>query len=228
MSQNEIEKPRDEGAVEITDLDKVSKDETLSSSPPLFVKSWFLSPRYRRQRTITIGAFVVLAILVILFSNPSVNHLFMRASPTTGPSTYYFGLDANPPWGHLLVDGTSVPLLSTGAYTLFSLPRGRHTLTWRAAPFSQQQCVLVVPVDSGSATCLFPFDAPYLPGNINAYIRFPTNLSTLSASQSAELLKLAQTILDRQQSSEMVRVGELYARTLETAGSNTRSCTVLQ
>ncbi len=228
MDQNELEEPREDLVVEITDLDKRGDEESSSRSPRLFTGSWFLSPRYRKQRTIVTATFVALAILIILFSTTPIRQIITQVLPTTEQSTYYFGLDANPPWGHLSVDGKSVALMSTGAFTLFSLPRGRHILTWRAAPFPPQQCVLSAPVNSGSDTCQLADAAPHLSRSISAYIRFPTNLSTLSAAQRAGLIQAAQAVLNSQQSSETVQTGELYARTAEAAGSNTRSCTVLQ
>lgn len=228
MDHNEWEEPREDLVVEVTNLDKVDDEESSSSSPSTFTRSWLLSSRYRKQRTIATATFVGLALLMVLFTIVPLRRLFLPGLPTTESSTYYFGLDANPPWGDLSADGKRVALFARGAYTLFSLPRGQHTLTWRATPFAPQQCRISVPVDFGNATCLFPDAAPHLAVPISAYIRFPTDLSLLSATQRAALLHLAQAVLDRQQSSETVQVGEVYAQTSGTAGSSTRSCRALQ
>ncbi len=226
MDQNELEEPPDD-VVEITNLNQ--DDEAGSSNTPrFFMETWLLSPKYRKQKTIATAVCMGLALLIVLFALTPVSRLFPRGSPpTVEPSTYYFGLDANPPWGLLSVDGKRVALFSRGAYTLFSLPRGQHTLTWYAAPFVPQQCRLSVPVDFGNATCQFPDAAPHLGGTISAYISFPTNLTMLSAGQRTALLQAAQAVLDRQQSSETIQAGEVYAQTLAVSGTNTRSCTVV-
>ncbi|HLX56827.1 MAG TPA: hypothetical protein VKR83_07370 [Ktedonobacteraceae bacterium] len=227
MDRNEYEEPREDLAVEITDLNEDGDDESSSISPSLFTGSWLLAPEYRKRRRIATVAFVGLAILVVLFTTTPFRQLFMHASSTTEQSTYYYGLDANPPWGHLSVDGKRVALISKGAYTLFSLPRGQHTLTWSAAPFSPQQCSISVPVGSDSDNCKTPDAVPGFQGNITSYISFPANLSMLSVAQRAALIQAAQVVLDSQQSSETVRAGELYAQTPVAAGASTRSCTVL-
>ncbi len=227
MDQNELEEPQDDDVVEITNLNQ--DDEAGSSNTPrFFMETWLLSPKYRKQKTIATAVCMGLGLLIVLFALTPVSRLFPPGSPpTVEPSTYYFGLDANPPWGSLSVDGKRVALFSRGAYTLFSLPRGQHTLTWYAAPFAPQQCRISVPVDFGSATCQFPDAAPHLGGTISAYISFPANLTMLSATQRTALIQAAQAVLDRQQSSETVQAGEVYTQTSAVSGTNTRSCTVV-
>ena len=118
-------------------------------------------------------------------------------------------------------------MFSRGAYTLFSLSPGQHTLTWHAAPFAPQQCRISVPLGSGRDTCQFPVAAPDLGGTISATIRFPTNVTMLSARQRTALIQAAQAVLDRQQSSATVQAGEVYTQTSAVSGTNTRSCTVV-
>src|SRR5215469_3991743 len=227
MDQNELEEPHDDFVVEITNLYQ-DDEEGSAKTPRFFIETWLLSPRYRKQKTMATAICVGLALLIVLFALTPVSRLFLRGSPpTVEPSTYYFGLDANPPWGSLSVDGKRVALFSRGAYTLFSLPRGQHALTWRAAPFAPQQCRISVPVDFESTTCQFPNAAPHLGDTISAYISFPTNLTMLSAGQRTALIQAAQAVLDRKPSSETVQAGEVYAQTLAVSGMNTRSCTVV-
>ena len=227
MDQNELEEPHDDDVVEITHLHQ--DDEAGSANTPrFFTQTWLLSPKYRKQKTIAAAMCMGLALLIVLFALTPVSRLFLGGSPpTVEPSTSYFGLDANPPWGSLSVDGKRVALFSRGAYTLFSLPPGQHTLTWHAAPFAPQQCRISVPLGSGRDTCQFPDAAPHLGGTISAYISFPTNLTMLSARQRTALIQAAQAVLDRQQSSETVQAGEVYAQTPAVSGTNTRSCTVV-
>jgi hypothetical protein len=227
MDQNELNEPHDDFAVEITNLPH-DDEEGSSRTPRFFAETWLLSPKYRKQKTIVATIGMGLALLIVLFALTPVSQLFLRGSPPpVEPSTYYFGLDANPPWGSLSVDGKRVALFSRGTYTLFSLPRGQHTLTWRAAPFAPQQCRISAPVDSGSTTCQFSDATPHLGGSISAYISFPTNLTMLSAGQRTALLQAAQAVLDRQQSSETVQAGEVYTQTSAVSGTNTRSCSVV-
>ena len=227
MDHNELEEPHDDDVVEITTLHQ--DDEEGSANTPRFItQTWLLSPKYRKQKTIAAAMCMGLALLIVLFAMTPVSRLFLRGSPSTvEPSISYFGLDANPPWGSLSVDGKRVALFSRGAYTLFSLPPGQHTLTWHAAPFAPQQCRISVPLGSGRDTCQFPVAAPDLGGTISATIRFPTNVTMLSAGQRTALIQAAQAVLDRQQSSETVQAGEVYTQTSAVSGTNTRSCTVV-
>jgi hypothetical protein len=226
MDHSEREEPREEFVVEVTNLDKVNDEESSSSST--YTRPRFLSSRYRKQRTLAIATFVGLALLTVLFTTVPLKRLFPPGVPAAGSSTYYFALDAKPPWGNLSVDGKRVALFARGSYTLFSLPRGQHTLTWRAAPFAPQQCRISVPVDFSSASCRFSDETPHLAVPISASIRFATNLNSLAPAQLVALLQLAQAELDRQRSSETVQVGEMYAQTEGNAGSSTGTCTVLQ
>jgi hypothetical protein len=228
MDQNELEEPPEDFVVEITPLNQ-DDEEGSSNALRFFTETWVLSPTYRKQRTMAAATCMGLVLLIVLSALIPVSRLLLSQSPpTVEPSISYFGLDAHPPWGSLSVDGKRAALFSRGAYTLFRLPHGQHTLTWHAAPFAPQQCRLSVPLGSGRDTCQFTAEAPSLEGNISASIRFPANLSLLSAGQRTALIQAAQAVLDRQQSSETVRVGEVYAQTPETAGTNTRSCTVLE
>src|SRR5712692_7098028 len=164
MDQNELEEPHDDFVVEITNL---PQDDEAGSSNTLrfFTETWLLSPKYRKQKTIATAICMGLALLIVLFALTPVSRLFPRGSPpTVEPSTSYFGLDANPPWGSLSVDGKRVALFSRGAYTLFSLPPGQHTLTWHTAPFAPQQCSISVPLGSGRDTALLRRKWSSMPG----------------------------------------------------------------
>lgn len=224
MDQNELDEPRDDFTVEITNLRERDEESSLRT-PRFFVESWLFSPRYRKQKTIATAICIGLALLIVLFALTPVSQLILhRSPPTFAPSTYYFGLDANPPWGSLSIDGKRVALFSRGAYTLFSLSPGQHTLTWNAAPFAPQQCQLSVPLGSGHDTCQFPNAVPDLGSTVSAFIGFPTNLALLSADERTALIQATQALLVHEQSSETVQAGEVYA---QTSGSNTYSCTVV-
>ena len=228
MDQDELEDLHDDGAVEITDLNQ-DDEEGSANAPRFFTGNWLFSHRYRKQRSIVAALCIGLMLLIVLFVVTPVNQLFPHGSPATSkPTSTFFGLDANPPWGSLSVDGKRVALLSKGGYAVFSLQNGRHTLTWQAAPFAPQQCRLSVPLGFDLDTCQFSNATPQLVDDIGAFIRFSTNVGMLPETQRTSLLQQAQAILDRQQSSETIQVGELYAQTPEVAGSIRRTCTVIR
>jgi hypothetical protein len=115
MDQNELEEPHDDDVVEITHLHQ--EDEAGSANTPrFFTQTWLLSPKCRKQKTIAAAMCMGLALLIVLFALTPVSRLFLGGStPTVEPSTSYFGLDANPPWGSLSVDGKRVAEIATGA-----------------------------------------------------------------------------------------------------------------
>ena len=229
MEHNEPEKAEENVEVEIISLDETDDEKKALDARISFLHSWVRSPAFSRQRTMLTSVLIGLAFLILFFAIAPVRQLFLSATPpATRPSTYYFGLDANPPWGYLSVDGKRVTLLSRGNATLFSVAAGHHTLVWRAAPFAPRQCILSIPPDYGHDTCQFSDDAPPPTGNINGYVHFPTNLSMLPTALRTGLFKAAQAVLDAQQSSEMLQPGELYAQNAVPVTANTGSCTVLQ
>ena len=222
MKQHEHEELQDGLEFEITNLDEADGDAPSAADLP--EKPVFFLLKYKGSVTIATAALFVLAILLILFSIAPIRQFLIPAPVQT---TFSYRLDANPPWGHLSVDGQAVKMASGGIYSLFSLTRGQHTLLWRADPFSAQQCIVMVPVGSGIDTCKHP-EIPPESGGTNSYISFPTDLALLSTEQSTALLQATQVAFDSQQSSEMVRAGDLYAQTAEAVGPNSPSCTVLQ
>jgi len=209
--------PQDDLDIEITDLDEGKPAGLTPNAYRQFVR------RHKRPLTAMTASMVVLAILLLLFSIAPIRQLLQ---PPGQQATFSYHLDASPPWGHLFVDGQAVNV-SSKSYPLLSLSRGQHTLAWRADPFPPQQCTLVVPVGSGIDTCKHP-PIPPASGGTDSYISFPADITLLSPQQRNALLQATQAAFDRQQSSEMVRAGELYAQTAEGGGSNLPSCTVLQ
>jgi hypothetical protein len=222
MQQNEHEDPQDNLEFEITNLDE--EDGDVPAAVRLPEKPVFLLRKHRRLVTFATTGFTALVILLLLFSIASIRQLLF---PPGEQTTFSYHLDASPPWGHLFVDGQAVSVASGRSYPLFNLTRGQHTLLWRAEPFPPQQCTLSVPVGTGIDTCKHP-EIPPASGGTDSYISFPTDITLLSPQQRTALLQATQTVFDRQQSSETVRAGELYAQTGETTGPNLPLCTVLQ
>ena len=227
MNHNEIEEAGKDLEIEIIDLDEVDTDGGSPRSPRLFMEPRFISRKYRKPVTLATTAFIVLAMLLLLLSTSPLKLLFTQTLPSTGPATFSLSLDANPPWGQLYVDGQSVAL-NKSAYPQFSVARGQHRLTWQAAPFSPQQCVISLPVGSGTDTCRHPAVGPNGQDDVRKAIFFSANLSMLSPEQRSALIMATQRALASQQSSETIQAGELYALNAEVPGSNHRSCTLLQ
>src|SRR5262249_14729697 len=95
-------------------------------------------------------------------------------TPRLSPGDTYFLWKDSVPWGTLLVDGHPGPDVRTSGVRFdttgepindppysFTLPRGRHTLEYRAAPFPTLRCVLSVPA-ARSDTCPLDHNVPLL------------------------------------------------------------------
>ena len=218
MKQNEREEPQDDFELEFTSLDNEAGQPPPAARLPFFLR------RHRRLATFATTCFIALLLLLLLYSIAPIRQLLFPSEPQ---DTFSYHLDASPPWGSLFVDGQVVSVASGRSYPLFNLTRGQHTLLWRAAPFPPRQCTLMIPVGSGIDTCKHP---PIPPASVGTdwYISFPADITLLSPRQRTALLQATQAAFDRQQSSETVRAGELYAQTNATEGPNLPSCTVLQ
>lgn len=227
MNHNEIEEAGKDLEIEITDLDEIDAKGGSPRPPRLFMEPRFISRKYRKPVTIATTVFIVLAMLLLLLRTSPLKLLFTQTPPSTRPATFSLSLIANPPRGQLYVDGQRVTL-TRGAYPQFTVARGQHKLTWQAAPFSPQQCVISLPIGSGPDTCRHPGVGPNGQDDARKTIFFSANLSMLSPEQRSALIMATQRALASQQSSETIQTGELYALNSETPGSNHRSCTLLQ
>src|SRR6266571_1045960 len=143
MREDGSDQSQDDFAVEITDLDKPG---TAAHRLPRAS-----SRRYRLPVTVVTAGMIALAILLILGTATPVRELigtlFARHTPTAIPTLFpgedLFYIQAEPSWGHLMLDGHAVGHLPMiGIQAPLRLSRGKHTLIWRAEPFSVQQCIL--------------------------------------------------------------------------------------
>ena len=224
----ESEPRYDDAEVEITDLDADVANEHESTREPsparVGSQARLCARRHRRPLTAASVALVALAVLLILASSASIRNLAgsllarHNPSPTVAPTILLdsdlFYIDAAPPWGHLAIDGryiAGLPIPGFGAP--LRLSPGRHTLTWRASPFYDQQCTLTVPPNYASDTCEVDDGAyTYPPGGLSiSAISFEESLSTLPLELSAALASAAQVALAGKRSVGTVRSGELYA-----------------
>ncbi len=234
MGDGESERPQEDFEVEISDLDQVGAT-TGPSKPLRSVPLPRFSPRQRRLQLAFTTGIVVLAVLIILGSTAPVRELVSGALsfptptplPALVPGTDLFYIQAGPSWGHLSIDGRAVSHLpAPGIDPPLRLSRGRHTLVWRAYPFSTQSCTLTVPANSHIDTCL---DDQTMGPAISAYtpiIRFSESLNRLSNTERASLIQATQQALEMKQYREIVQPGELYARSSGVSGSKNDPCKV--
>ncbi len=225
MPGKDDEPLQDDFAVEVTDIDESGKalnghsHAVTSSQAP----DSSLRPRLARHRRIaglvvTAGV-VVLAALIILGSTASVrtfviDHLVpppATATPVLGPGADLFYIQGDPLWGHALIDGHALARLPIiGVDPPLRLSRGQHVVTWQAPPFLPLTCVVSVPADFATDTCDDSGTARVGSELFAAIITFSESLDTLSSTQRAALIRAVQQGLDTQQSSDIVRPGELY------------------
>ncbi len=212
----------DEFDIEIIDIDsadgETSKNSSTSSThSPLMPR---FSPRQRRIQLIITVSIVGLLLLGLLGSYAPVRTTVVGSiippipSPTAtlvpGINSFYF--DANPPWGHLFVDGKLVPHPPNAkGEAPLQLSRGRHTVRWTAASFTPQQCMLSVPANFEKDTC--PFNQfIQQPKGIGAWLlNFPVSLAQMPEPSHDTLISEVQAVLDAQAPVETVLPGESYA-----------------
>src|SRR5260221_9567256 len=129
-------------------------------------------------------------------------------TPLAGQFTAVNGV----PWGVLRADGKVVSLYAAQSIFAFSLPRGRHTLEYRAEPFPVLRCVVSVP-QAASDTCPLKTAADaevrILEG-AGRYLDFRCTLHALSDQQQATLEALIQHALDALQLTTVVPSGARY------------------
>lgn len=224
MADVEAEQPQDDFEIEITDIDAL--ESAASSSRPWRPSPFLRFSRRQRSLQLTItSAIVVLAVLLILGSTAPVRELVGRSLvvptstpvPTPGPEADLFYIQANPPWGHLSVDGHEVaPLPRINVDPPLRFPQGQHALVWHADPFPPQSCTLSVPARYRTDTCT----------KYGSIIIFAASLKMLPALQRTLLIQSTQMALDSTQSSETIQPGELYAFAPAIAGSQNNPCRI--
>jgi hypothetical protein len=172
----------------------------------------------RRLRAAVVVAAGLLVTVLLLGSVPdsrtSLGALLHLPTPTpTAPLDFgadQFSAVNGVPWGVLRSDGKQVALSQTQAVFVFSLPRGRHTLEYRADPFPVLRCVVTVPV-SPRDTCplLTATEAVHNIG-VGRYLDFRCTPQALPAQQVAALQTVIQRGLDALQLTTTVPPGARY------------------
>jgi hypothetical protein len=176
--------------------------------------------RARRLRAVVVAAAVLLATVLLLGSVPDSRAALatLLRLPTPAPTATLtqlanqFSAVNGVPWGVLRADGKVVSLYAAQSMFAFSLPRGRHTLEYRAEPFPVLRCVVSVP-QAASDTCPLKTaadaDVQLLEG-AGRYLDFRCMLRALSDQQRVALEALIQPALDALQLTTVVPSGARY------------------
>ncbi|MEO8954167.1 MAG: hypothetical protein ABI396_06705 [Ktedonobacteraceae bacterium] len=222
------QKPRtqsaDDGEVEIVSLDQAEISGSLVRSP------WLHPARMpRRQRTITLRVAVILSflLLIVLVLPNSVAHVgstaagvlqgwFPHPAPTpfSGNSSstidggYY--VDVSVPWTQVFIDGRLAHLPLLNKDVPLKLGYGHHIITWHAAPFVAQSCVLSMPQSTGD-TCAIAPDTLQQQETSAQILLLRNGPPTLPLKQQTALLQATQTAFANIQDNQLVQPGELYS-----------------
>jgi hypothetical protein len=167
-------------------------------------------------RAVSVAGLLSLLIAVGLFVPNGNREVLVRfltrptPSPTRAPlpGDDAFLWEHFVPWGSLLVDGNPGPDVRSSALrqntqgswegAAFHLPRGRHTLEYRAAPFPTVTCALSVPA-SPSDTCPLDrfLDSSLAPGApATRVLDLQATLDRLPQAQADALVAVAQAQLN--------------------------------
>ena len=199
---------------ELSDEVRPMKKSTRVSLAPRF------SLRQRRKQLVFTVGFVSMLLVVLLGSYAPTRQTLVRtfSAPVTPTSTLTPGTDrfyiaGEPTWGHLFVDGKLVTHLPDPIRSEppLQLSRGKHMLTWIAAPFPARSCTVSVPPDFRVDSC--DFNSFIQTNTIRSawLFSFPVALTDLPVASQNALIQVTQNALDTHSPSETVRVGEVYA-----------------
>jgi hypothetical protein len=167
----------------------------------------------RAASIIVLLALLLSAVLFIPTGNrAAVLHLlqpptpFPSATPIAGSDAFLW--EHSVPWGQLFVDGKPGSNVSGSAIqgdaqgraegVAFHLPRGRHTLVYRADPFPTLTCTVSVPASSQDTCPLPPYtDFAFLAPNapLTRLLDLQATIDRLPATSVAALLATTQAYL---------------------------------
>ena len=170
----------------------------------------------RRGVVVTAGLLVVLVALVLSIT-PTREALFggmLGPTPTAterisaGEDSVYITL--NPNWGAISLDKHPVTRLPVeGVDQPLRLSRGRHTIHWRFPPILDYTCHLTVP-SAPTDNCLTRIGIQPGKKGIASVVMLQLSLLMLAPAYRHSLLVAMQAAFDAQQSSDIVRPGEVY------------------
>ncbi|HEX4204548.1 MAG TPA: hypothetical protein VHZ51_10215 [Ktedonobacteraceae bacterium] len=230
---------RDDEVAEISDLPQEEQTPFASKRSPTRFSNTLLSyfdwsHRHRRASLLLSIGLVALTVLIILGSLRPFQSLQGGKGPgpvptptlLSGSDLFYFS--PLPSWGTVSLDGQPLPHVPAPIVSNeppVRLPHGRHVLTWQAAPFEPQRCVLLVPPQQGSGQTCHITQAPLTSfADHAALITIPATLAQLPTGARNSLVQDTQSLLDTQRSQETVQPGERYA--LGTDPAQVRTATI--
>jgi hypothetical protein len=200
-------------------------DEGRRPSAPRSPLERRLTPRQRAVRIGSTAGVVVLALLVLVASIPSVRDITRRlvvgptATPTLLPEIDLFYMLPNPPGTRVLVDGRPLQRLPLPGTPPLLFTRGQHLIQWisNSFPLAPLQCVLTVP-RSQQNTCpvspgyILPANLvpPGSPDNQPSVIDLHETLASLPTSQATALTAAIKAALGPTTASAIVQPGEAY------------------
>lgn len=120
--------------------------------------------RNNRLRAFMVAAVVVLAVVLVIATNPAANsslytvfHLPTPApSPTPLPGGDIVYLERGAPWGSVTIDGKRSASANPGTtISWIKLARGRHTIAVTQAPFPPLRCTISMPARTSDTCPLF-------------------------------------------------------------------------
>lgn len=158
---------------------------------------------------------ILLALLVLPGSLPTLGHLFTglgpASTPTLTPGSGNFYLDVNVPWTKVFIDGQLVEVPRISIELPITLTPGRHLIEWRAAPFQPESCVLTVPYTIDSTCHVVSEEVGTFQSQFpSRLLLLHESLDMLSENQGRILFDAIQAKLKSYTLKETVQPGELY------------------
>ena len=122
------------------------------------------SGRNNRLRTIMVAGVVLLAVALVIATNPAANSSLYTVfhfptpvpSPTPLPGGDIVYLERGAPWGNVTIDGKRSASANPGtAISWIKLTRGRHTIAVTQPPFPALRCTISMPARLSDTCPLF-------------------------------------------------------------------------
>ncbi|HLJ82273.1 MAG TPA: hypothetical protein VKT52_12350 [Ktedonobacterales bacterium] len=178
-----------------------------------------LTRRQRGQRLAVASGSVLLALLILITAVPGLRAgagSWLAGFVPTPTATLPAGTDrfyfiASVPDIQLSIDGRSVALPRIGTDPPLALARGQHRLSWKAAPFLPQSCLVSVPFGLND-TCGTPIPVRISTSKLSvtaSIMLLRESLATLPSSQQSAVAAAIQHALPN--STSAIQPGDHYA-----------------
>ena len=225
----------EDNEIEIIDLpDREGRGQAgqKNTSRKISLSSRFSLKQRRRQALLT-GSIASTLLIILIGLLPTRDLLISRFFPPSPQVEKavdsFFYLQTLPAWGKWYLDGkqlSRVPVFSDERPLHISA--GKHTISWRAEPFREESCTLLVPPDPDRQTCFTRRLGENEFASSSNVINLPIapSIAQLSEQQRQALLQVTRNYLDTFRSSETVQPGELYR--YNTTGPVRKALQVMQ